>query len=89
MYYEYTFEVEQPRWLEVTVEVRVTKYWSDPETYDEAADGGVEWDYVGWSSCDQNGHEECGSGEPPYSVPEDKITDHLFENYPYDMEEEL
>jgi hypothetical protein len=88
MNYEYTYELEdQPKWLEVTVEVFVTSYVNEPQTWDSPGYEEIEWEFVGWNACDQDGNETCGENEPPYSYPKEDITDYLLEHFPRDAKD--
>lgn len=80
--YEYTYEVLSPKWLEVTVEVKVTNYWVEPASWDSSGTEDIEWEFVGWTASDQDGHETCGSDDPPYEWSERDITRYLLEEHP-------
>jgi len=89
MTYEYSYTIEdEPKWVEVTVEVQVTSYYNEPPSWDSPGGEDIEWEFVGWWACDQDGNETCGEDEPPYSWSDRDITHYLLENYPKDAAEE-
>jgi len=87
--YEYTYDVLEPKWLEITVEVRITYYMCEPETWDCPASEEIEWEFVGWCACDQDGNETCGEDEPPYAYSESAITRYLMSVYADDIRSEI